>query len=128
MTEKQKWHFFNLYCMAVADGEFAPQEREAIYKLAEQQGISPETINKLVTEVGPPSVMPNDLEEKIAFLYDLTQIAWADEKIDPAERTMIKKFVVKFGFPKENADGIIDYFLEKVKGKQSVEQIMNELK
>lgn len=126
MTEKQKWLFFNLYCMAVADGEFAPQEREAIYKLAEKQGISSDTINQLVTEVGPPSVLIDTLKDKIEYLYYLTQIAWADGKIDPAEHAMIKKFVIQFGFPKENADAIIDYFLGKVKGNETLENIMKE--
>ena len=128
MTEKQKWHFFNLYCMAVSDGEFTLQEQEAIYRIAQQQGIDPETINNIVTEVGPPAFSPENLEDKITFLYDLTQIAWADNKIDAAEKALMQRFVIKFGFPKENAEEIVAYFLDKVKKGVTTEQIMEELK
>lgn len=128
MTEKQKWHFFNLYCMAVSDGEFALQEQEAIYRIAQQQGLNPETINNIVTEVGPPPFSPDTLEDKITFLYDLTQIAWANGLIHPAEEALLQRFVIKFGFPKENAEEIVAYFLDKVKNGVTTEQIMEELK
>lgn len=114
--------------MAVSDGEFTLQEQEAIYRIAQQQGIDPETINNIVTEVGPPAFSPENLEDKITFLYDLTQIAWADNKIDAAEKALMQRFVIKFGFPKENAEEIVAYFLDKVKKGVTTEQIMEELK
>ena len=41
MQEKQvldvgdalKWHFFNLYCMALSDTDFDPREAELMYKI-----------------------------------------------------------------------------------------------
>ena len=128
MEEKQKWHFFNLYCMAIADGEFAPQELAVLYKIAEEKGFDPKAINEIITTIGPTPVIPTNLEEKITYLYDLVRIAWADGVIEPAERDLMHKYVELFGFDPHNTSDILDYLIENVKAGIKVEDIIKQVK
>ena len=127
MEEKQKWHFFNLYCMAVADGSYSPQELETLYKIAEEHGFTQEKINVVVLTAGLTPIVPDDFSEKISYLYDFARMAWADGVIDPSERVLMRKYVNLFGFEPDNTDGIIEYLLEKAKSNTPVEEIINEI-
>lgn len=128
LDDKLKWHFFNLYCMAVSDNDFDPRELQTLYSIGVERGISPETINQVVLTTGIAPAVPESLEEKVAYLYDLTRMAWADGVIEDEEKAMLKKYILRFGFKAENAEGIMKYFLAKVKEGATIENIINELK
>ena len=78
--------------------------------------------------VSDSDVDPNTIEEKVAYLYNLTRIACADGKVMQEEKELICKYVVKFGFPQENATTIVEYFLTSVTEGKIVNDILEELK
>lgn len=135
MQEKQvldvgdalKWHFFNLYCMALSDTDFDPREAELMYKIGLEHGLSKSTIDEIVVTSGLRPVIPHSLEEKVFYLYDLVRMAWADGVIEEEEKVVLKKYIIRFGFEKSNADNIVNYLLESVKSKKDIEQIFKEI-
>ena len=125
--ESIKWHFFNLYCMALADADFDSREKEMLYKIGLEYGIDEDTINGIVLTTGINPTLPQSLEEKIHYLYDLTRMAWADGIIEDSERVLLKKYILRFGFLEENTESILNYFLNSVKEEKTYEQIINEI-
>ncbi len=119
------WHFFNLYCLAVSDNEFDFKERQMLYKIGVEHGITPSQINEVALTTNIKPVVPSDLKTKINYLYDLVRLAWADGKIEQEERSIIKKCIIRYGFLSENADSIANYLIECVKNNYSVEDIIN---
>lgn len=127
MDNVVKRHFFNLYCLALADGYLDFTELQTLYDIGIEHGITPEQINQLVLTANIAPKVPDTTAEKVECLYDLTRMAWADGKIEPEERDIIKKCIIHYGFMEENATGIVDYFIESVKENKSKTAILNEI-
>jgi hypothetical protein len=123
-----KWHFFNLYCMALSDTDFDPREAELLYKIGLEHGIDKATINEIVVTSGIRPVQPENLEEKISYLYDMTRMAWADGIIEDSEKRLLKKFVIRFGFHEENSDSIVAFLLESIQKRKNMRDIINDIK
>lgn len=128
MDEKLKRHFFNLYCMAVSDTTFAPKERVLLYRIGQEKGISEDELNAAILNADLKKEIPDTLERKVEFLYDLARMAWADGVIDEAEVSLLKKYVIAYGFLPENAAEIVSYLLDRVKNDDTFEQILSDLK
>lgn len=122
-----KWHFFNLYCMALSDTDFDPKEAEQLYKIGLEYGLDKNVIDEIAVTSGLHPEMPKTLEEKVTYLYDLTRMAWADGKIEEEERQMLIKNTVRFGFKEENKEAIVDYFIKSVGDGKSLENIIKEI-
>jgi len=128
-TENLKAHFLRLYQMALCDDNFSPLELKALYKSAEERGISPKKLDEiLLNPINSKIVIPENLEEKIDYLYDLTIMIWADGIVSPNERTSLEKYVLMFGFMEENVLQIVDYLIDSVKEGKSKTDIFNDLK
>lgn len=122
-----KWHFFNLYYMALSNEEFDFTERQVLYEIGVEHGITPEQINEVILTPNIAHAVPETTEGKVECLYDLVRMAWADGKIEQEERDIVKKYVVRYGFLPENADGIVEYFIESVKNNKSKTDILYEI-
>ena len=127
MDDVVKRHFFNLYCLALSDGYLDFTELQTLYDIGVERGITPEQIAQLVMTANIAPQVPETIAEKVECLYDLTRMAWADGKIAPEERDIIKKCVTHYGFLEENVTGIVDYFIESVKENKSKTDILNEI-
>jgi len=127
MDDTVKRHFFELYCLALADGYLDFQELQTLYELGVEHGIEPEQINRIVLTADIPPTIPDTIDRKIEYLYDLTRLAWADGKIAAEERSVIEKCVIHYGFLNENAKGIVDFLIDAVKENRSKTDILNEI-
>lgn len=127
MDDVLKRHFFNLYCLALSDGYLDFKELQTLYDIGVERGIMPEQINQCVLTANIAPEIPQTIAGKVECLYDLTRMAWADGKIAQEERNIIKKCVIRYGFLSENAEGIVDYFIESVKENKSKTDILNEI-
>ena len=127
MDDALKWHFFNLYCLALSDEQFDFSELQTLYTIGVEHGITSEQINQIVLTANISPTIPDTIEGKVECLYDLARLAWADGKIEPEEREIIKKCIIRYGFLSENSDGIVDYFIESVKENKSKADIINEI-
>lgn len=128
IDENLKAHFLSLYCLTVSDNDVNPKELETLYRIGLEYGISKEDIQAIVLEPNNALVTPDTIEEKVTYLYDLTRIAYADGKIVDEEKKLIGKYAIQFGFPPENTNAIVDFFLDSVKNGKTIHKILDELK
>ena len=129
MESKLKSHFLSLYSLALSDMDFDPRELELLYKIGEERGVSRKEMNQhILTASGSIDGQPETLEEKIAILYDLARMAWADDIIEPEEIECIRRFCVRFGFLEENSLAIVNFLLEEVRKGTTEQELLEKLK
>lgn len=123
-----KSQFLSLYCMVLADGVIDARELETLYRIGtEQYGLTQEEITATVRDAGSSFVMPTELSDKIRFLYNMAQIAYADNEIDDTEIDLMKRYITKMNFAEENVSDIADYMLDSVKNGKSIDTILKEV-
>lgn len=128
MTIQLKSHFLRLYEMALSDDNFDVLELQMLYYLAEERGISKEELDKLfLSPVHEESGIPEDLHVRIAYLYDLTCVMWADGKITGDELNTLKKYCKKFEFLEENIDDLANYLISCVQNGIEKNEIIKQL-
>ncbi len=128
MNKLQKERFLSLYCMVLADGVVDAKELETLYRIGtEKYNLAPEEINTYITSAGSSFIVPDRLEDRIKILYELAEIAWADEKIDESEKSLLARYAKQLGFKDENAEDISDFMLEQVKEGISQEQVITKI-
>lgn len=129
ITENLKAHFLRLYQMAICDDDFSALELKMLYKCAEERGISSRNLDEiLLNPINLKSLVPQTIEEKVDYLYDLTVMIWADGIVSPNEYSAMQKYVLMFGFLEENVTAIVDYLIEAVKIGKDKNEILYELK
>lgn len=129
LTENLKAHFLRLYQMAICDDDFSPLELKMLYKTAEERGISSKNLDEiLLNPINSKSLVPETIEEKVEYLFDLTVMIWADGVVTENELSALNKYVALFGFMEENVKDIADYFIEAVKQGKTKQDILNDLK
>jgi len=123
-----KSHFLRLYQIALADGEFSALELKMLYEFAEERGISKEHLDDiLLNPVDASNLVPEDINEKIGFLYDFAAMIWADEIVTEDELFALKKYIKRFGFLDENIDPLAQYLIEAIKNNKTKKEIIKEL-
>ncbi len=123
-----KSHFLRLYQMALTDDNFDILELQMLYHLAEERGIPREELDKLfLNPVNQEADIPEDLNIRIEYLYDLTRIMWADRKITDDELNTLKKYCKKFEFLDENIDELSSYLIDCVQKGIDKKEIINQL-
>lgn len=112
--------------MVLADGVIDARELETLYRIGtEQYGLTQSEITATVRDAGSSFIMPETLDSKIRFLFNMAQIAYADGVIDATEIELLKRYIAKMEFAEENVNGIADFLFESVKSGVSVDDIIN---
>ncbi len=128
ITLELKSHFLRLYQMALSDDQFDVLELQMLYHFADERGIPKEELDKLfLNPVHTEFIVPETLNTKIEYLYDLTRIIWADGKITDDELNMLRKYCRKFDFLEENINDLSEYFIDCVQKNIGKEEIISQL-
>ncbi|AQX85822.1 hypothetical protein I6H88_02605 [Elizabethkingia bruuniana] len=128
ISENLKAHFLRLYQMAICDDNFSKLELKMLYRFAEERGITAKNLDEiLLNPVDTKNALPQTLEDKIDYLYDLVLMIWADDHVDNNERSALEKYIKLFGFVEENVSAIANYLLEAVKSGKTKSDILYEL-
>lgn len=128
ISENLKAHFLRLYQMAICDDNFSKLELKMLYRFAEERGITAKNLDEiLLNPVDTKNALPQTLEDKIEYLYDLVLMIWADDHVDDNERSALEKYIKLFGFVEENVSAIANYLLEAVKSGKTKSDILYEL-
>lgn len=123
-----KSHFLRLYQMAFADDNFDVLELQMLYQFADDRGIPAKELDKLLLNpVNEHASIPTDLNTKIEYLYDLSQMIIADGIITEDEKNTLKKYIKKFGFLEENIEELANYLLDFVQKGQTKDELIFEL-
>lgn len=120
-----KSHFLRLYQMAFTDDNFDVLELQMLYRFAEERGVAQEQLNEVLLNPSQNSIVPEELEDKIEYLYDLALMIWADGVATDDEINTLKKYCLKFGFLEENVEDICGFLLENAKQNVSKKELMN---
>lgn len=128
ITLELKSHFLRLYQMALSDDQFNVLELQMLYHFADERGIPKEELDKLFQNpVNTEFIVPETLNTKIEYLYDLTRIIWADGKVTDDELNMLRKYCRKFDFLEENINDLSDYLIGCVQKNIGKEEIISQL-
>lgn len=121
--------FLDLYCMVMADGIVHPKEMETLYRIGlKNYGLTENEINESIKSAGvSTSIIPELPEERIAVLYEMALIAWADDELEESERNMLRRYALLYGVNEEKVDELVDFLLDKAHGKVDEQEVINEL-
>ncbi len=97
IPDKLKTHFMSLYHLAFSDLDFAPEELEILYQIGYEHGVSHVELEDAILRPVRSIVIPENDEEKVAYLYDYARLIVSDGKIEPAERQSFERFCERFG-------------------------------
>ena len=126
MDQTKKSQFLALYRMVLADGVIDPLELETIYRIGtESYGLTQDEITDSLQNAGTSLQLPQTIEDKVKFLFNLAEVAWADGVIEPSEKELLRKYVIHLGFEEENAHQITEFRLNAVEKGQTVEEILS---
>jgi hypothetical protein len=120
-----KNHFQNLYAIALSDSNFHEEEILLLYRIGEEQGLVKSDIDELIAssdvfQFDPPE----NIDEKIRFLYDYSRMILSDNQVDEAEKKLLEKYCLRFGFIEENVNDICTLLLEAARQKLSPEELL----
>ena len=126
MDQTKKSQFLALYRMVLADGVIDPLELETIYRIGtESYGLTQDEITDSLQNAGTSLQLPQTIRDKVKFLFNLAEVAWADGVIEPSEKELLRKYVIHLGFEEENAHQITEFMLNAVEKGQTVEEILS---
>ena len=126
MDQTKKSQFLALYRMVLADGVIDPLELETIYRIGtESYGLTQDEITDSLQNAGTSLQLPQTIEDKVKFRFNLAEVAWADGVIEPSEKELLRKYVIHLGFEEENAHQITEFMLNAVEKGQTVEEILS---
>jgi uncharacterized tellurite resistance protein B-like protein len=113
--------------MAFSDHDFHVLELKMLYKFAEERGVNKEELDNVLLNPSHESVIPDDIEKRIEYLYDLALMIWADNVVTEDELNTLKKYCLKFDFKEENIDELSQFLLDNAKEKISKKELMNKI-
>lgn len=127
ITTELKSHFLRLYQIALSDEDFSPLEMQLLYKFAEERDISKVQLDNILTASIGEITIPEGIEKRIEYLYDLALMIWADKIVTNDEEVTLKKYIKKFGFLDENVDELCNYLLKSAMQEKPKHVILKEL-
>ncbi|WP_440879607.1 TerB family tellurite resistance protein [Tenacibaculum sp. C7A-26P2] len=102
-------HFASIIKIAIVDNVITKEEQKLLDRAAKKLNISDEEYQKILKNPEKyPVNPPIEYEERIARLYTLTKMIFADEKIDKKEVGILNKIAVALNFPLQNIEKICD--------------------
>jgi len=106
--ERRKKHLQCLVYFAMADNNFAAEEKDFIRQVGKRLRLNDEEINIILDTkfVGEPQIPETEVERYILF-DDIFNLIAVDKKITEEERTETRKIAQRLGFTIEIADNII---------------------
>ncbi|TDQ09464.1 hypothetical protein [Pedobacter metabolipauper] len=125
-TELQS-HFLRLYQMACSDENFDVLEMKQLYKFAELRGVDTEHLNNILTNPIQKMEVPQSVEKRIEYLYDLAIMIWVDKEVTEDEYNLLKKYCRTFEFLNENVFEICDYLIDCAKKEKQLEEVLNSI-
>lgn len=71
--------------------------------------------------------IPELIEVRIEYLYDLAIMIWADNDVSIDEYNLLKKYCATFEFLPENINQICDYLIGCAKNGVHLQEVLNSI-
>lgn len=127
ITTELKSHFLRLYQIAFSDDNFDVLEMQMLYKFAAERGVKSEELDEILLNPSHSTIIPEETEKRIEYLYDLAIMIWADDVATEDEINTLKKYCLKFGFLEENIEELSKFLLENAKDKVSKKELFTKI-
>ncbi|PRZ24945.1 tellurite resistance TerB family protein [Flavobacterium granuli] len=126
--QRNKGHFSAIVRVALADGNFAPEEKNFLDKLATKLEISAEEYeeileNPLKYPINPPYLYTQRLER----LYDLARMVHVDHQLGDKQEILLQRIGLALGFTPGNVKHIIAKALSLVDKKVDLDTFVFEM-
>ena len=126
--QRNKGHFSSIVRLALADGVFAPEEKEFLDKLAIRLEISPAEYEEILENPSKYPINPPYLNSmRLERLYDLARIVHVDHILGDKQEVMLKKLCLGIGFTPENVDLVVAEALLLVDKNTDVDDFLLEM-
>ena len=129
MNENLKKLFLELYQMILSDSEVHPKELELLYQLGKDKGITEQEIQAAV--FSPNNLFSSESltdDQRITYLFNMAQIAWADGKLDDNEKETLYNTSKRFGFPEEYIVEISNFLLLQAENNKTIDEVLLTIK
>jgi uncharacterized tellurite resistance protein B-like protein len=118
-----KSHMKNLIEMAAVDGNFDQIEYDLLKKIAKKNNISESQLKDIrANSTGIKFELPSDKIERFHQFYDLVHMMSVDESIHPEEMKLCGLYALKFGYPRERSNELIDTIQSNIKYGQNPDE------
>jgi len=126
--QRNKGHFSSIVRLALADGVFAPEEKEFLDKLATRLEISPAEYVEILENPSKYPINPPYLNSmRLERLYDLARIVHVDHVLGDQQEVMLKKLCLGIGFTPEKVDLVVANALILVDKKADIDDFLSEM-
>jgi uncharacterized tellurite resistance protein B-like protein len=120
-----KSHMKNLIEMAAVDGNFDQVEFDLLKKIAKKNNISESQLKEIrENPQGIKFELPADTKERFHQFYDLVHMMSVDNHVHPEEMKLCDLFAVKFGYPKNRTQELINTIKLNIQNGQTAEETL----
>ena len=122
-------HFASIINLAKVDGTINAEEQAVIQRFSQKLGISKDEYKMIIKNPEQHPILPNNsFEIRLELLFDLFKIIYADNRIEPKEKSLIHKYAIGLGFNSVKAEEIIEKSILIFEGKLDFEQYSSLIK
>ncbi|MCV6631503.1 MAG: TerB family tellurite resistance protein [Flavobacteriaceae bacterium] len=108
-------HFAAIVRVAMSDGIITEEEQTFLDRLAQRLEINPETYKAILKDYKSyPINPPVSYDKRIARLYDLSRMVFADNTLGEKQAIILARLAVGLGFSTTNVEYIVDKALKLV--------------
>ena len=129
MNENLKKLFLELYQMILSDSEVHPKELELLYQLGKDKGITEQEIQAAV--FSPNNLFSSESltdDQRITYLFNMAQIAWADGKLDDKEKETLYNTSKRLGFTEKYIVEISNFLLLQAENNKTIDEVLLTIK
>lgn len=106
-------HFRNLISLSAADGKVEEAEKNSLTRIATALGIPDDRLQVMLTHAHEyVYLIPQNNRNREEQLKQMLDIALIDGNFSLSERELIKSVAHKLGFTHQEAEGMIERYLE----------------
>jgi uncharacterized tellurite resistance protein B-like protein len=122
-------HFASIVRLALADDVITEGEEKLLKRLAKRFHILDEKYNEILKNPNEyPIHTPNNYDERIAYLYDLAKMMYADGKASNEEAKVLRRISVGIGFPINNVEKVADEAIRLILNENDLEDFTKAIK
>ena len=124
ISNELKIHFLRIFQIACSDENFDMLELKQLYEFAVHRGVDAQQLQRILIDTVFGLSIPETLDERIEYLYDLAVIIQADQNVSNDKYKLLRKFAKNFQFADENIEQICDFLLESARNEQEAMEVV----